>query len=140
MVPPILQTRLVQDTLSVSTGIVTKSCVPRVHSNQSRVLGQVGVSMTTQSWHSPHLLIIVSHAALSSLSHIFITVCQSTHSKMPNEQDFVQKMKSKLSKKEKSEKYGKGKFKSGWFAANQRHLGTNVEEKIHEVCKLQRWG
>ena len=56
---------------------------------------------------------------------------------MPDERDFVSKMKAKLSKKQKAEKYGKGQFKAGWLEANARHLGGDMN-KLHEELQKQR--
>jgi cyclophilin family peptidyl-prolyl cis-trans isomerase len=53
---------------------------------------------------------------------------------MPDERDFVAKIKSKQSKKEKAERYGKGQHKAGWLAANARHLG-GAERAEEEMAK-----
>eukprot|EP00667_Euglena_gracilis_P023139 EG_transcript_26042 len=54
---------------------------------------------------------------------------------MPDERDFVAKMKSKLSKKQKAEKYGKGQYKAKWLEANARHLGGSLEKVEEELAK-----
>eukprot|EP00906_Rhabdomonas_costata_P018472 RCo026974 len=43
---------------------------------------------------------------------------------MPDDRDFVQKLKKKASKKEKAEKYGQP-YKQKWLQANERFLGSD---------------